>query len=352
MKFWCGISALFLLLAPSAHAQVENDNNAISLYANVCEKITNGESRSSARMRASDKASFKAVENIAELKPYKDEMDSHNFNLKVYKLVDNHLEDIKINVTSQSDDEVCTEVSAFISPSSIQEVFAGEEEPLDPIITKDDFDEGNEMSLELEEDYVEENVNITIPPKPQITINEHIEYKDDNATVPDLVLPDAQAIIQTTKKDVAKKQVDEDEYEGYVKVFVDKTTFYDNTETDGFFTHIKDELSKKMHIKALSELSSPDYIIKTKVLKAKVDNINSQTLRLQIVVAVDLINTQTSKTITEHQNRFVLYNSTDDSQEAASNLTKKLLIKAVRNIMPHIKDKYNTVKSKNIITPH
>lgn len=348
MKFLFGILALFFLLVSPAYAQVENDNNAISLYANVCEKITNGESRSSARMRASDKASFKAVENIVELKPYKDEMDSHNFNLKVYKLVDNHLEDIKINVTSQSDSEVCIEVSAFVNFSSIQEVFASEEEPLDPIITKDDFEENEEMFLDVEDEYVEDSVNITIPPKPQITINENIEYKEDDNTMAKTVSSD----IQTTKKNVVEKQADEDEYEGYVKVFVDKTTFYDNSETNGFFSYIKNELNKKTHIKTLNELSDPDYIIKTKVLKARVDNINSQTLRLQIVVAVDLINTQTSKTITEHQNRFVLYNSTDDSQEAASNLTKKLLIAATRKIIPHIKDKYNTSKSGNIITPH
>ena len=45
--------------------------------------------------------------------------------------------------------------------------------------------------------------------------------------------------IQTTKKNVVEKQADEDEYEGYVKVFVDKTTFYDNSETNGFFSYIK-----------------------------------------------------------------------------------------------------------------
>ena len=85
---------LSLLLPFSASAQIENENKAIPLHSTVCEKITNGESRSSARMRATDKASFKAVESISELKTHKDTLNGHNFNLNVYKLVDNYLEDI------------------------------------------------------------------------------------------------------------------------------------------------------------------------------------------------------------------------------------------------------------------
>ena len=69
------------------------------MFATVCEKISQGESKSSARLRASDKASFKAVEEIPELREFRQYLDPHQFNLKIYKLIDNYFEDMNVITT-------------------------------------------------------------------------------------------------------------------------------------------------------------------------------------------------------------------------------------------------------------
>ncbi len=347
MRFLLLIILFVITLTPPTFAQIGEESGLISVYATVCEKITNGESRSSARMRASDKASFKAVENIVELKTYKDNMDGHKFNLKVYNLVDNHLEDIKIVVASQTEEDVCVEVSAFMNPTSIKEVFANEDPQLEPLISDNENLKEDEMFLSVEDEHTDENVNISIPPKPQIVIHEDIRY-----------IPEEQSSSEVAQSEVSDKGVhtennnEEVNSSELTKVYIDKTSFYNNTETDGFYPYIEHELNKKTYIKSLNELNNPDYIVKSKVLKARVDSINSQTSRLQIVVAVDLIDTQTTKTITEHQNRFVLYNSSEDEQKTASELTKKLIIAAVKKVVPQIKDKRVNVKKTAVITPH
>ena len=83
MKFVKIAFFIVLCLAKQSLAQVDENSEEINIFANVCEKISNGESKSSARLRASDKASFKAVQEIPELKKYKENVDIHKFNMKV-----------------------------------------------------------------------------------------------------------------------------------------------------------------------------------------------------------------------------------------------------------------------------
>ena len=129
MKKVCAVFVSGLLLyGLPARAQVEDAPHEISVYASACEKLINGESKASARVRATDKASFKAVEEIPELRRFRDQTDTHNFNLKVYRLVDNYLADLQINASSPEDDKVCVELSAYLPAAAIDEVFAEETE--------------------------------------------------------------------------------------------------------------------------------------------------------------------------------------------------------------------------------
>lgn len=311
-----------LLFSASAWAQVEAVSPDISVFASSCEKMINGESRASARIRAVDKASFKAVENIPELSTYKDSLATHEFNLKVYRLVDNYLEDVKINSSNQSEDNVCVEVSAYLPPSAISEVFAEAQT--------------DNSSLALEEENFVPESSITIPPKPQITINKAIAY--DNQPSPPREEP--------SPRPVQSKATNS------TKVFIDKTEFYNNTSTGGFFAYLEQAVMSKPGIEVIAKLENPDYILKTRVLKARVDNINSQTSRLQIVVAVELVDTSSSKTITDHQNRFVLFSSAEDAQQVASELTRKLFSLGVDKLLPKIKLKQDDKSAQAIITPN
>ena len=327
MKFIGFFSLLFvLILSNPVFAQISNNSNEISIFASVCEKLINNESRSSARIRASDKASFKAVEEIPELSHYRDKMDAHRFNLNVYRLVDNYLEDMKINTVEQNSENVCVEISAYLSAGAIDEVFTSV--GVDEVEIEAVPEIAEEVSLEVED--LEENVKIDIPPKPEIVINKKISYQEEAVS---------NEVIQTDKDE--EKTI----------VFIDKTDFYNGSSTTGFFAHIEKELLHKSGIKAVAVLNTPDYILKTKVLKAKVDNVNSETGRLQIVVALELIDTKTSGSLTDHQNRFILFNSTEDTQKVAADLIRKLLTAGIEKLREKIKVPDFADNSKSVITP-
>ncbi len=323
-------TALFLtFFAPSAvFAQIFDATGGTPVASHICEKIINGESKASARVRASDKASFKAVEDISELRDFRNTMDAHYFNLKIYRLVDNYLEDIKINVISQDDKEVCVEVNAYLPYSAINEMFNDANDKAQ-ISSDEDM-----ITLDIEDEALDDKVDITIPPKPEITINENIAF--ENTLQEEVVIEDTLPIKKGTKP----------------VVYVARTEFYNDTSTNGFFPDIKRQLSENKHVAVIDTLNNPNYIIKTKVLKAKIDNINSETGRLQIVVAVELTDVATSKITTEHQNRFVLFNTGDDAQITAANLTKKLISEGIAKILPLIKDADSRNTSKSIITPN
>ena len=307
-----GYIAAVLSIPVSAFAQIGDSSDEIDVFASVCERMINGESKASARVRAADKASFKAVEEIPELNDYRQKMDAHNFNLKVYRLVDNYLEDVRLTTVSQDQQQVCIEVNAYLSQASIAEVFNEPE------------------SLEVEAE-VADDVNITVPPKPEIVINQEIAYEDE----PVAAFEEEQPVNQIPE----------------TVVFIDKTEFYNGTSTDGFFAYIEQKLKEKDGIKAAASMNNPDYVLKAKVLKAKVDAINSQTGRLQVVVALELTNTETSEKVTEHQNGFILFNNADDAQKTAADLTKKLLGEGIAKLLPKIKTSERD-KSDSMITPN
>ena len=330
MKFFKTAFIVALILIKSAYAQVEGTSDEISVFATVCEKISQGESKSSARLRASDKASFKAVEEIPELREFRQYLDPHQFNIKIYKIIDNHLEDMNINVVKQTAEEVCVDISAYLLPSSIKEVF-------DDVLLQETPD----ANLELEEENIEENVSITIPPKPQININEQIAYSTPEPKEDHEIVREIYYDVPQPKKEQDKK----------ISVFIDRTWFYNDTSTNGFFAHLEQEVLKKGNVAIHAKFDNSNYILKTKVLKAKVDNINSETGRLHVVVNVELTDTSNSETTTEHQNRFVLFNTSEDAQAKASELVKKLFADGIAKILSKIKLPENQISGNNIITP-
>lgn len=321
---------IFVLLGVLLPSVVWGQTQSISVNAAVCEKIINGESKASARVRASDKASFKAVEDLPDLERYRARFDTHGFNLKIYRLVDNYLENVKISTISQDNGQICINVSADLPEAAVSEVFdAAEESELETI---PDITEAEEMVLELEDD-IEENVSIAIPPKPDIVINKQISYTETEEAQPEVAEP----VVSSPEKTI---------------VFIDKTKFYNGSDTSGFFSALEQVVLQKRGFKAAAILDSPDYILKTKVLKAKVDNINSETSRLQIVAALELIDTKTSSAQTEHQNRFVLFNSSEDAQKVAANLTRKLLSAGAEKLLFKVKSRAEQENGAAVITPN
>ena len=74
---------------------------SVEIYGNACEKVVQGESKSSTWVRAADKAVFLGVKKIKELDKAKQILNEHDLNVLVYRLVDEYVEDSKSIVTKK-----------------------------------------------------------------------------------------------------------------------------------------------------------------------------------------------------------------------------------------------------------
>lgn len=314
------ILCISLLIVVSSVAKAED--NIQTLYARVCEPIKEDESKSSARVRATDKACFKAIENISALSVYRDQYDAHDFNVLVYSLVDNHLEDLAARTVSQNNTEVCVEITGYLNILNI-------EQAIKYIAYKQE--DSYPKSLEIEADSIVPPSPNAIPQKPNIKINQEIAVET--------ALEDERKTAQTSPlKDNDK-----------TKVFIERTEFFDNTTTNAFYADIESLFDDENKNVVTKHLSDANYILKTKVLRAKVDPLNDKTNRLQMVVAIELLNTSDNSSIIEHQNRFILFENGEDEQAVAAPLLKKMLRKAIKQIVPKIKS--FVPKKGSVITP-
>ena len=329
---------IYLLLFPILPLKAEGipeDDGVRAVYATSCEKIRGEEAKSSARTRATDKASFKALENLSDLSDYRDKYDTHDYNVLVYTLVDNYLEDMAVRTLEQDESQICVEVTGYLNRKNIEKAvqeLAARREAQYP------------DRLVVEKTALTEPSPTGLPPKPEIKISEDIAVEkilEEEKTLP------APAETPKDPASIAKTATDD----GRTKVFIERTKFYNDTSTNAFHADLAGALEENSQAAVTNSLSDADYIIKTKVLRAKVDPINKQTNRLQMVIALELINTADSSTMTEHQNRFILFESSENEQNVAASLLKKLLRKAGRQIAPRIKPKAGSRGANSIITP-
>ena len=120
-----------------------------------------------------------------------------------------------------------------------------------------------------------------------------------------------------------------DESDNRALVFVRPVTFFDNTQSAEYAQMIKDWFAENNDFLLTDNEALANFVLTPKVLRAKTEPINNETNRLQMVISLEMKMTDNNKTQTEHQNRFVLYENSDNEQQVAYNLMKKLFTNAV-----------------------
>ncbi len=326
------------------------DSDVISVYGTDCEKIKAGEARSTVRVRVTDKASYLAVSSLPDLKNAHVELNDHDFNVMVYNLVDNSIEDMAIRTTKQTPDEICVEVTGYISGKNI---FAAIDEALNRQKNASEPEEEiNETQQDIEP--VEEQKTVAQETQPS-----EVDVSQKQALYAPETQPDEvqQEIPQTIEEPSSSQEDDYLAAKAASKglIFISPTEFFNNTSSAKYSEILREMFVKSEYFYITDKKELADFVITPKVLRAKVDPINAETNRLQMVISLESYNPATEETNTEHQNRFVLFNSSEDEQEVASKLMKQLFAKAADKIITELeikqRKKNNDAGLPPIITP-
>lgn len=286
MKLFGCIAVLSLLPALSAQAEViDAEGDALAIYGAACEDIKAGEQNAATRIKATDKACFTAVSSLPEIINIKDSFDEHDFNVMIYNIVDEYIEDLTTKTTEQSSEKICIEVSGYITPENIGKA----------------IDQTIQMPAA-------ETETVTIAETPAEPAEEPVFADNGNE-----LLSPASAVKEDSQHIVVLSSI-----------FVRPTEFYNKTQSTSHSHILENILSQSENIRLADSEEEATFVITPKVLKAKIEPLNSETSRMQMVVALETFDRNKNSTTTEHQNKFVLFNNNDDEQSVAKDLLKQL----------------------------
>lgn len=281
MKYLYLTVGLLLAVVSVAEAEVvEQDNSALSVFGEACEGVKAGETSASTRIKATDKACFSAVSSLPEIVSIKDSFDEHDFNVMIYNIVDEYIEDLTTKTLRQDGDQICIEISGYITPDSIGKAI--EETIKSPAaLQKTDSLQGNQEKV-----------------------------IDDSLTA--LHIPEQNVLPEPPNSVLVST------------VYVRPTEFYNNTKSNSHSAILKKILSQSENIQVVVHEEDADFVVTPQVLKAKIEPLNGETNRMQMVLALEIFNRLKSGTTTEHQNKFILFSTNEDEQAIAKDLLTQL----------------------------
>lgn len=284
--FIFAISPVFLVKAEEAES--------LKIRANACEKSISDESSSSTRIRAVDKAVFLGLKNLSAFDEDKQKMDDYDLNVMIYRLLDEYVEDLSSKVTKSEADKVCVEIEGYINPKKIE-------------LVREEFKRNSINRSKNDED----------------------------------VFAIANEVSEEIK--VAPKKV-----EDLALVYVDELEYYNGSKSKKYASFLKEKIENNSYYYLTEEKELADYVIAPKILKAKIDTLDANHKRLQMVLVLD-VSGLGDEVVNIPQNRFLLFSSEENEQEIASRLIKKLLDAAGKEAMRQIEIKETAKLEQNVL---
>lgn len=280
MKLLLVLLVLVGMVKP-AFAQ-NTETQALSIYGNACEKVIEGESKASTRVRAADKAVFLGVKKLPQLARAKSILNEHDVNVLVYRLVDEYVEDLSSSTVQSDVGKVCVEIKGYLPPEAIEKVqaeFIKEEKPL-------------------------------------------------KEAAPEVVAEVASEV----KREVDIKPVNP---ESLALVHINPLEYYNGAKSKKYAKILQEQFADNQYFYLTEDAEIADYVITPKVLKAKVDNLDAAHKRLQMVVSLEITGLK-NEPVNEYQNRFVLFGAEENEQQTAARLLNKLIETAGANVLRKI----------------
>lgn len=280
MKRFLLTISLLLFFSPTVMAEViEQDNSALAVFGEACENSKKGEQNATVRMRAMDKACFSAISSLPEIVNIKDSFDDHDFNVMIYNIVDEYIEDLTTKTVKQNKKQVCVEVSGYVTPENIGKA-------IDETIKVPSHEQ--KMTDSMSSELAQKEETTLVLPQPTLVS----EVEDD-------------VVLLNT-------------------IFIRPTEFYNNTRSNSHSAILRKILANKDNVQIVNDEEDANFIITPRVLKAKIEPLNSETNRLQMVLAINIFDRNKNAKTTEHQNKFVLFTNDDNEQEIAKKLLTQL----------------------------
>lgn len=279
------------IVFPYSHLSA-NEQEIFEVRAKTCEKSLEGESPSSTRVRAVDKAVFLSIKNLDILRNDKKNLNDHDLNVMIYRLVDDYIEDLSVKTIKSEEDKVCVETFGYISAQNIEKVRAEFQN------TQQQNDD--ELVAQIAEDVKKE---ITLNPK--------------NA-------------------------------ENLALVYVADLTYYNGATSKKHAAFLKKNIDQNPYYYITDKKDLADYVIQPKVLKAKTDLLDSTHKRLHMVLNLEISGLE-DETVNVVQNRFVLFSTEENDQNVATRLLKKLLIQAGKDAVRKIEKKEQAGLEQNLL---
>lgn len=318
------------------------DDSAAAIYGQACEKMKQGELRSSVRMRATDKASFSAVKTLNGLKDFHPQASEHDFNVLIYNIVDNYVEDLAVRTIKQNQEEICVEVTGFVLKKNIVQAI-------------EDAISENEETQTAEEEMPYQTAERSEPEEEFSKISAAAKVSEPEGKI--VYAPEQQPTSSNNDlNEKADADTNSDEAADTKElVYIAPTEFFNNTSSKAHAQVLRDIFGKNTLFYLTDKKELADYVVSSKVLRAKVDPINNTTNRLQMVVSVGAEFVDKGSSSIEHQNRFILFSADDDEQQVAGKLMNKLLGKAGETILNKIeadaRHNNKSSASSSILTP-
>lgn len=317
------------MAASEASVATENTTAAaldvVAIKGSACEKFVDGQLKSTTRVKVTDKACYNGVSQLQSLAEIKNKIPDYDYNVLVYDLVDNYVQDLTVRTLSQNQSELCVEVQGNIPAADIVNLIANQVAAVHG---------GTEYDFAAENDIGEEKIDVAAA------------IKEEQSQQP----PESEVLYEGEAKPSAAELDAQAVAEEKALIYVAPAWFFDGTQSAKLSEVLRELFADAELYQLTEDENAADYALYPNVNKAKVDSINAQTKRMQMVISVELKSKKADVSATEHQNRFVLYENGEDEQTVAQTLLKKLFKKAGKKLFERV-DKIERKRQGNKVLP-
>ena len=215
-----------------------------------------------------------------------------------YNIVDEYLEDLSTKTIKQDNEQICVEISGYVSPENIGKA-------IDDTIQDTEADGNSQIIQEtIVTDHHDGQIisNEENPPLPE-TVTAEIK---ESTHLPEEANPNQDIILLST-------------------VYIKPTEFYNGSQSSSHSEILKRILMKSDKIRIIDVENDANFVVTPRVGKARIEPLNDTTSRMQMVVSLDVFDRNKNQITTETQNKYVLFNSEDNEQSVAKQMLSQLL---------------------------